>query len=188
MDNKENLIYKALSLFAARGYDAVGVQEICLACNITKPTMYHYYNSKRGLLDSLLETYYPPFLEDIKHASEYHQDIILNLEGLANTFFNFALNNQNFIRFSLSITFSPPESEAHSAQRKYMVTIFTTIEELFHLSIKEHGNLRNKEKQLTASFIGLLHSYIGLYLSGVTVLNESIARAIVKQFMHGIFS
>jgi AcrR family transcriptional regulator len=188
MDNKENILHSALKLFALRGYDAVGVQEICLSCNITKPTLYHYYNSKNGLLNALLETNYPPFIETINRAAEYHQDLIMNLVCLANVFFCFALDNSDFNRFSLTIAFSPPESEAHLAQRKYMATIFTTIEELFHLSIKEHGNLRNKEKQLTASFIGLLHSYIGLYLSGVTVLNESIARAIVKQFMHGIFS
>jgi TetR/AcrR family transcriptional regulator len=54
MDNRSALLTHALQLFAARGYDAVGVQEIVEAAGITKPTLYHYFGSKRGLLDTLL--------------------------------------------------------------------------------------------------------------------------------------
>ena len=100
MDNKEKILRKALLLFAARGYDAVGVQEICEGCDITKPTMYHYYNSKHGVLDALLDSYYPPFLEKVRHAAEYHRDLVMNLEGLAGVFFHFALEHPDFNRFA----------------------------------------------------------------------------------------
>ncbi len=56
MENKENILKCALDLFYAKGYDAVGVQEIAEKAGITKPTLYYYFGSKYGLLETLLTT------------------------------------------------------------------------------------------------------------------------------------
>ena len=61
MDNRENILTCALELFYQRGYDAVGIQEICQAAGITKPTLYHYFGSKYGLLEVLLEREFSGF-------------------------------------------------------------------------------------------------------------------------------
>ena len=58
MDNREKILTSALDLFYARGYDAVGIQQIVDAAGLTKPTMYYYFGSKRGLLDALLGEQY----------------------------------------------------------------------------------------------------------------------------------
>lgn len=55
MDNREKILRCALELFYHKGYDAVGIQEICQSAGITKPTLYHYFGSKYGLLEVLLE-------------------------------------------------------------------------------------------------------------------------------------
>ena len=55
MDNKELILKSALDLFYAKGYDAVGVQEIVDKAGISKPTLYYYFGSKLGLLQNLLE-------------------------------------------------------------------------------------------------------------------------------------
>ena len=55
MDNRELIVQSALELFYARGYDAVGVQEIVDKAGISKPTLYYYFGSKLGLLKVLLE-------------------------------------------------------------------------------------------------------------------------------------
>ncbi len=68
MDNRTNILSQALSLFAARGYEGVGVQEIVDAANITKPTLYHYFGSKEGLLTELLGSHFTPFLKDLQEA------------------------------------------------------------------------------------------------------------------------
>ena len=41
MDNRERILQCALELFYAKGYDAVGVQEIAQKAGITKPTLYY---------------------------------------------------------------------------------------------------------------------------------------------------
>ena len=54
-DTRAELLDRALDLFAAYGYDGVGVQQICSAAGVTKPTLYHHFGSKRGLLETLME-------------------------------------------------------------------------------------------------------------------------------------
>ena len=68
MDNRSNILLCALRLFATRGYDAVGVQEIVVAAGITKPTLYHYFGSKQGLLDALLKEYFDQLYREVKSA------------------------------------------------------------------------------------------------------------------------
>jgi TetR/AcrR family transcriptional regulator len=188
MDNRKNILDQALLLFSRRGFDAVGIQEICNECEVTKPTLYHYFGSKRGLMGAIFELYYPPFIEKIKGAAVYHHDIVINLESLAMNFFKLEKEMPLFARLCLIASFSPQESDVHDAQKKYSSRINDIVRELFLQAVVDHGNMRGKEQQLAMSFIGLIQSYCGFALSNDIELNEQIVRVVVKQFMHGIFS
>lgn len=48
MDNREKILNCALELFHARGYDAVGVQEIAEMAGVTKPTLYYYLETNEA--------------------------------------------------------------------------------------------------------------------------------------------
>ena len=61
MGNREKIVECALDLFCRKGYESVGVQEICTAAGVTKPTLYYYFKSKYGLLEELLEEKYAEF-------------------------------------------------------------------------------------------------------------------------------
>ncbi len=71
MDTRETLLAKALSAFASRGYDAVGVQEIVDAAGVTKPTLYHYFGCKLGLLRAVLEEHHTSLSREVARAAEY---------------------------------------------------------------------------------------------------------------------
>ena len=62
------------------------------------------------------------------------------------------------------------------------------IEELFLKATEDHGNMRDREAVYSATFLGLINTYIGLYLNGYIEFNEHLIYRIVHQFMHGIFS
>lgn len=49
-----HILAVAARLFAARGYDATSVQTIVEAAGVTKPTLYHHFQSKAGLAKALL--------------------------------------------------------------------------------------------------------------------------------------
>ena len=71
MDNRQLIMEKALELFCARGYDAVGVQEIAEQSGITKPTLYYYFGSKQGLYEFV-------YMYSVKYISmEYSRTVPL---------------------------------------------------------------------------------------------------------------
>ena len=56
--DRTNIRAAATRLFATRGYEAVGIRELVDAVGVTKPTLYHYFGSKRGVLDAALEEHF----------------------------------------------------------------------------------------------------------------------------------
>lgn len=53
---KDQIIETSYALFRERGYNEVSVQDICDACDITKPTFYKYLASKENLLSYFFTT------------------------------------------------------------------------------------------------------------------------------------
>lgn len=188
MDNRENLLNCALDLFALQGYDAVGVQVISDAAGIKKPTLYHYFGSKSGLLKALLEENLHPFLEKLETAATYQGDIHASLKAVANTFFDFARQKPRFYRFYLSMWFAPRESKAFKAMQTFSTRQQEMIEQLFTSAVEDHGNMRGRQRAYAASFLGIINTYILISLNGYAQLDETLVDSLLHQFKHGIFS
>jgi TetR/AcrR family transcriptional regulator, transcriptional repressor for nem operon len=54
-NTKENLIGTALNLFWSKGFNSVGVEDICKKAGINKGSFYHYFPSKTALAVTALE-------------------------------------------------------------------------------------------------------------------------------------
>ena len=189
MDNRQTILTCTIQLFADRGYDAVGVQEIAESAGVTKPTLYHYFGSKQGLLDTLLESHFSLLNAAVREAAVYRKgDLQGTLTNVALTFFNFAHENPNFYRFSLALWFAPRHSDAQAAVLHWFDEQHQVIERLFQQATRDHGNMAGRQRDYTATFIGMINTYIGLALNGYTVLDRSLAYKAVRQFQHGIYS
>ena len=188
MTSRDVLLACSLDLFAARGYDAVGVQEIVEAAGIQKPTLYHFFGSKAGLLKCLLEENFAPFFIELEKAADYQHDVKTTLQAVTNVYFNFARQNQHFYRLQLSLWFAAPDSEPFHA-----VTVFNQrqqeiLEALFFKASLDHGNMKNRQRSYAATFLGMVNTYSYLGLNGFVELNSELVNNAVHQFMHGIFS
>lgn len=188
MDNRSAILAKALQLFAARGYDAVGVQEIVDAAGITKPTLYHYFGSKRGLLDTLLESHFSPLHQAVQQAAAYQGDLPLTLEKVVRAYFDFAKSHRSFYRMQLALWYTPQQSEPYQAVAPWNERLYQVIEHMFTQAAAQHGNMRNRQRAYTATFLGMVNTYIGLALNNFTELDDTLVYQAVHQFMHGIFS
>lgn len=54
-EQRELILSRAATLFANRGYPATSMNEVALACGLSKATLYHYYRDKYTLLVSIAE-------------------------------------------------------------------------------------------------------------------------------------
>lgn len=188
MDNREILLDCALSLFSARGYDAVGIQEIVDSAGVTKPTLYHYFSHKRGLLDTLLASQFEGFLDAVRTAAYYQRDLPFSLEKITRTYFEAAQENPRFFRLQLILQYAPKESEPNQAVSPYRLEQQQILQSMFIQAVQDHGNMRGRHVMYAATFLGMIHTYIGEYLNGVTSLADPLTHLAVHQFSHGIYS
>jgi AcrR family transcriptional regulator len=54
-EQKSKILQKAQALFAEKGYSSTSMADIAEACEVQKPTLYHYFDSKEALLFGVLE-------------------------------------------------------------------------------------------------------------------------------------
>jgi TetR/AcrR family transcriptional regulator len=188
MDNRSIILARALDLWSERGYDAVGVQEIVDAAGITKPTLYHYFGSKRGLLDALIDERSAALRDGLVRAADYRGDLVLTLESVVRTYFDFARNNAAFYRMQLGFWFAPPASDEYQAMLSRNISQHQTLEQTFAAAAADHGNMRGREKAYAATFLGTINTYVGLALNGYATLDDQLIHQAVHQFMHGILS
>jgi len=188
MDNRSIILARALDLWSERGYDAVGVQEIVDSAGITKPTLYHYFGSKRGLLDALIEERSAELRASLANAAVYDHDLTFTLEQIVRCYFDFARLNGPFYRMLLGFWFAPPESDENQAVRAGNIGQHDTLERLFAAAVPDHGNMRGREKAYAATFLGMINTYAGLALNGFATLDDQLVYQALHQFQHGIYS
>jgi len=188
MDNRQNLLEQALRLFAAHGYEGTGVQEIVEAAEVTKPTLYHYFGSKAGLLEALLELHLRPYLNKLRDAARYQGDLVMTLRAIARTNLDFSMAQPTFYQMQLAMGFAAADSEAHQAMLPYIQAQYAILEETFQAAAPDHGNLKGHHQAYALSLKGMLDSYIASASMGGPALNDELVYRLVQQFMYGIFS
>jgi AcrR family transcriptional regulator len=187
-DNRAGVLTAALRLFAARGYDAVGIQEIVDAAGVTKPTLYHYFGSKLGLLEALLAEHFAPLDAEIDRAVRYRHDLPRTLTEVARVFFGFALEQPEFYRLQHGLFFAPLESEALKAVTRFHERQLRQVEEMFRAAAADHGNMKGRHHAYAVTFVGTIHAYALLALGGHGKLDDKLLHQAVHQFSHGIYS
>ncbi|OGI07326.1 MAG: TetR family transcriptional regulator [Candidatus Margulisbacteria bacterium GWF2_35_9] len=188
MDNKQNIINVALNLFADKGYDAVGVQEIVDKSGITKPTLYHYFGNKEGLLKVILDENFFELNRLLKKFAEYKNDLPNTLTQLAKAYFEFAQEHSVFMRMQISLSFSPKDNDAYQLVREHLMDQFAIFRDMFIMASKQHGNMRGRELLLATSFLGLLNTSLSLNFGYDVALSDEFIYKIVHQYSHGIYS
>jgi TetR/AcrR family transcriptional regulator len=60
-----------------------------VSAGVTKPTLYHHFGSKQGVLETLLVERADPAIADLATAASYHGDLPLTLGTVVDTMFAF---------------------------------------------------------------------------------------------------
>lgn len=191
MDNREKILESALELFFTKGYDAVGVQEIADRAGITKPTLYHYFGSKYGLLESLVKVHYGKFNEKLVLAAEYNGDLPMTLYRFVNSYFAQALKDTKFYRLFMSMMYAGIESDMYKAVYPYAQQQLAMVTNLFLKAGDKIGNMNGRQEQYAVTFIGILNHYLLLFMGREdkkeAFISGEQAFAVVHQFLHGIY-
>ncbi|HEX2623367.1 MAG TPA: TetR/AcrR family transcriptional regulator [Phototrophicaceae bacterium] len=188
-DNRTKLLQVGMTLFATHGYDGVGVQQIVEAVGVTKPTLYHYFESKHGLLKAIIDHHADDLLMQIRQAAKYDRNITSTIKTVMTAYFDYAVAHPVFYRMVLAMWFAPSSSEYYLDVADLQQRQFVMIEYLFQRAADDHGNMKGRHRQYAVTFKGMIDTYIGLSLQGyISLDNPQLVHQLAHQFMHGIFS
>lgn len=191
MENRERIMQCAEELFYSRGYDAAGVQEIVERAGVTKPTLYYYFGSKRGLLKAILDTKFERLIPELESVVNRPGDIRSKLYELGGVYYDFFREEYRFYMLLMALFYSARENEAYQTARPYYEHFYETVIRVFKDCSWELGNMNGRQKQFAISYIGAVNQYLVLSFdtkTGKSTVSREQVRGIVDQFMYGIFS
>ena len=191
MDNRERIMQQAEELFYSKGYDAAGVQEIVDRAGVTKPTLYYYFGSKRGLLQALLEEKFRRLRPQMGAAIGEPEGIREKLYRMAGIYYRFFVEEYKFYMLLMALFYSAHENEAYQTVKPYLTDFYQAVVRVFEKASDELGNMNGRQRQFAITFIGSLSQYLVLSHDGETgenTVSEEQVYELVNQFMHGIFS
>lgn len=187
-DAKRRLLAVATALFSWRGYDGVGTQEIVGSAGLTKPTLYHHFGSKAGLLEAVCRRTHAELFRRLRPCLDYDGDLPRTLDRTIAAFLRFAEASPDELRLFIALMQAPPGCDGRRIVDPYRDALEASIRSMFAAAAKRHGNMIGREAQYTASFLGTVFAYCVMLMDGRVELEADLAHRVAHQFSHGIYS
>ena len=110
-NTRDEILAVACGLFAQKGYDAVGVQQIAELSKITKPTLYYYFGSKIGILRALIQEKGALLNEWLEAVCVDRHDFFNSVQDIIRAEIDFARREPDFFRLHRALLDAPEDSE-----------------------------------------------------------------------------
>lgn len=189
MSKKDEIMEIALDLFSEQGYEACGIASVVEGAGVSKPTMYHYFGSKEGLLASIYERYFSELMDLLKNCNEDGKDIIRLFQNIVRIYYQFSKTYPKFFWLSSHLRKSPMKSKSREIVQKFYEEEEQWLTEKIQEVSLYHTNLLKKETFLAISFLSFVNGYLEFRLSREMDLpEEEEVLKLTKQFLYGIFS
>ena len=186
LETKDFILNTAITLFAKKGFDGVGVQEICTESKITKPTLYYYFGSKNGLLSAIIEKKGFEFYKILQLSAEYKHDFIGSLTKILENTIQFAIENPDFYRFHCSLNAACFESEAGKIYEPFFCKIQSLFSDFFLNSSNEIGNMKGKELLFSKIFFQTSQAVALEVIQNRLEKTDNMIFSVIHSFVYGV--
>jgi AcrR family transcriptional regulator len=175
--NAERILQDGWELFQQKGYLGVSMDELCLRCGITKPTLYYYFKNKENLFVEVLLHRLKGFHEVIEKGGALDK----RLERVVAVMFDsFKTDYSYLVRDLEHIKLT---ENARRVREAFSAELFLPITALMQSAVDE-GQLTGNAKFLAHLFMGIIESYIAR--AGEYGLdNQVLAKKLVDFFLKG---
>ena len=129
---QEEILDAAIRLFLEKGYNATTTNDVCREANITKPSLYYYFDSKRRLFYDCHMRSIRQQLEPYLNRAESIQDARERIEFMVRQFTNIICEHPE-LRILIHETFSIKDHyfrEIRSVWKRHYTLLKETIAEL----------------------------------------------------------
>ena len=178
-ENAERILNEGWKLFQQKGYRGVTIDELCLRCGLSKPTLYYYFQDKENLFVQVLKYKLHGFHSVIEQPGtllERLQRVAASiLESFQSEYSTLLRDRQHLRR---------PENllGIRDAFRSEMIGPLT---DLMLLGIQQ-GELEQEDPDLlTLVYLGIINNFIGKQAE-MKVDNAALAEKLTTYFLKGV--
>ena len=181
----DRILQRALELFSDRGYDATSVREICEAAKVTKPTLYHFYGSKEGVYQALVQGALTRFRADMLQALAGEGSLRAHLVGMARAYVA-AVREPDLARFLMALIHNPPRSAPATDFVGFYHGILAEAARVLEAAVARGEIAPGPTEVRLLVFMGALGEAMhGYLLSGRPNLTHELADSLVDVVLRG---
>jgi AcrR family transcriptional regulator len=177
-ENAERILEEGWQLFQQKGYRGVTVDELCLRCGITKPTLYYYFQDKENLFVQVLQHRLRGFHTEVERPGtlvERLQYVAANILANFQTEYSALLRDREHLK--------KPENLA-KIRDAFRGELFGPLYSLMQAGI-DQGELRaDNPEVLTLIFLGIVNNFIGK-AADLGVNHAALAQKLTAYFLTG---
>jgi len=151
--NAERILQDGWELFQQKGYRGVSVDEICLRCEITKPTLYYHFKDKENLFVEVLLHRLRGFKETVEKDGALDQ----RLERIVNAMLErFTTNYAHLVH---DLEHIKRKENVARIRKMFDDEIYSPITALIQSAV-DAGEIQGDAKFLSHLFMGIVENYI----------------------------
>ena len=107
-------------LLVESGYEAFSMRRLAERCGYTAPTIYHYFNDKKGLFDTLLEERFRRMVDSVRRVRR-SEDPVERLLAVGQAFLRFGLRNPSHVQLLTALRPDPTDPPQSSVEARELI-------------------------------------------------------------------
>ena len=184
-DTKEQLIQKAIELFAARGFKGTSIRDLGKAVDMSISNIYHYFGSKEGLLLAILDRSSKLILENLQQVSDLSLNPLQRFKAILEVHIKLSekFKKENKLFFMDEEHLSPEGLEINKKTQRAILDIY--LKEL--AALREAGVLRSRSLRVTAfNILGVINWKLRWYRWDGQMSQEDVTREMIDFILNGV--
>jgi AcrR family transcriptional regulator len=181
---RQRIITKAVSAFARIGFASASLSELARACEISKATLYHYFDSKDAILFAALDAYTVRLHALVEHARASTAEPALAVRAIVRALTeDYVDARSQQISLLLDVKFLPETQRAHI--RRQERAIVECIAQALEAAYPQRFTARNR-KALTMALLGSLNFSFAWFRPHGELSQEEFAALVISLWERGL--
>ena len=160
---RRTILAAAERLFAGDGFHNTTIEQVAADIDLSKGTIYLYFQSKEDLFFSILEEKIDNYTHHLKERLAQAENLKCAVSITVSEQFKFLTENHHFFRLAMSESAKFEHKPSHEMRHHFInkqVQLTTLLEKTFSTHMKQQSISGYKPKSLALSVIGVINAHM----------------------------
>jgi AcrR family transcriptional regulator len=177
--NAEIILKKGWHLFQQKGYRGISVDELCLQCGITKPTLYYYFGDKENLFIEVLQYQLQTFHAALSQPGSLAERLQFFAAAIFESFeteYSALMRDREHIK--------QPENQRR-IRDSFRQEFFDPLNAIMQTGIDQGELDGDSAEMFSLIFLGTVNQFIGRSAAVSQTEKAALARLLTTYFLNG---